>query len=363
MNDLVKNPFKSDNPVAESSSVSVLSEQSRAVAEVQAALTIAQTRPRNQVAAVDRIINAFSRQALAEVSQYQFARGGTKISGPSIRAMEAIAQQWGNISFGWKEVNRSRGVDGVPYSEVHCQAWDMETNTIKPMALIVRHWRDTTSGGYPLRDERDIYEMIANQAQRRVRACLQAVIPVDVTDTAMARASETLKANADTSPNAIKRMLDAFDEFGVTKDQIEVRIQRRLDSIEPVQMVTMSNIYNSLKDGMSAASDWFDAPANERKTEDQPDNGKTGNDKLKNKIRKKAANKKPSKTAPEPAQAEIDEVPAPTFAELEEGISKAQDKDAIDNLVAISGHLPADQKLELLKVAEAAAYKLAEGAS
>lgn len=232
--------------------------EGRAVAEVQAAVLMAKRFPRDQIAAMDRILNSFTRPSLAEVSQYQYSKGGTDVSGPSIRSAEAIAQQWGNIEFGFRELSRGVGHDGVPFSEVEAYAWDMETLSRKPLQFIVRHWRDTKKGGYKITDERDIYELVANQAQRRVRACLLSIIPGDVTEAAMKQADLTLKANADTSPEAMAKMMEAFTSFGVTKDQIEKRIQRRIDAIQPAQVVSLKKIYVSLRDGMSSAADWFD---------------------------------------------------------------------------------------------------------
>jgi hypothetical protein len=122
----------------------------------------------------------------------------------------------------------------------------------------VRHWRDTSKGGYALKDERDIYEVIANQAQRRVRACILALIPGDVIEAAMAQASETLTANADTTPDGIARMVEAFSKYGVGKEHLEARIQRRMDAISPGQVVSLERIWQSLRDGMSRPSEWFD---------------------------------------------------------------------------------------------------------
>jgi hypothetical protein len=122
----------------------------------------------------------------------------------------------------------------------------------------VRHWRDTKSGGYKLKDERDIYELCANQAQRRLRACILASIPGDVTEAAMNQAETSLKAKADTSPEAMAKMLEAFAPFGVTKEHVEKRIQRRLDAITPAQVVSLKRIYASLRDDMSTPAEWFD---------------------------------------------------------------------------------------------------------
>jgi len=238
---------------------------------VQAAMVMAKRFPRNPLQARDRILNSFTRPKLAETSQYQYSKGGTDVAGPSIRAMEAIAQQWGNIEWGFEEVTRNVGADGVTFSEVRAYAYDLEAITYRPLTFIVRHWRDTRKGGYQLTDEREIYELIANMAQRRVRACLTSIIPSDIVDDAMAQADLTLKTKADTSPDGIKNLLSAFEPFGVTKEQIEKRIQRRMDAITPAQVVNLKRIYVSMRDGISEASEWFDPiEASQTATSDLP---------------------------------------------------------------------------------------------
>ncbi|CAM2142584.1 conserved protein of unknown function [Pararobbsia alpina] len=257
MNELVASPFAGTrNAVADTAGAR--QDQSRELAETQVKYLMAQQFPRDEIANTDKILNAFTRPTLAEQSQYQFSRGGSDISGPSIRAAEAMAQHWGNIEQGFRE--RSRGVDGkgVPFSEVEAFCVDLESRTSKRLQFIVKHWRDTRQGGYQIKEERDIYELIANQAQRRVRACILALIPGDVIDAAMQQAEVTLKAKADTSPEAIQKIVAAFEPFGVTKEHIEKRIQRRLDAIQPAQVVSLKRIYASLRDGMSSPSEWFD---------------------------------------------------------------------------------------------------------
>jgi hypothetical protein len=255
---LVENPFNAGNTLAPRESSGSRQMQSREMAETQAKYMMAQHFPRDVIANVDKIMNAFTRPNLAEKSQYQFARGGSDIVGPSIRAAEAIAQQWGNMEFGFRELSRNVGSDGVPYSEVEAFAVDLESRNRRPMQFIVKHWRDTKRGGYQLTDERDIYELVANQAQRRVRACILALIPGDVIDCAMNQAEVTLKSKADTSPEAMAKMAEAFAAWGVTKEHIEKRIQRRIDTIAPAQVIALKRIYASLRDDMSTPADWFE---------------------------------------------------------------------------------------------------------
>lgn len=258
MNEVIESPFAARAAVAPHDSAGSRQNQSREMAETQTKYLMAERFPRDEVAAMDRILNAFSRPTLAEKAAYQFARGGSDIAGPSIRAAEAIAQQWGNMDSGWRELQRGTDPSGVPFSEVEAFCVDLQSRNSKRLQFIVRHWRDTKSGGYKLKDERDIYELCANQAQRRLRACILASVPGDVTEAAMQQADVTLKSKADTSAEAMQKMVEAFSPWGITRDMIEKRIQRRLDAIQPAQVVSLKRIYASLRDDMSAPKDWFE---------------------------------------------------------------------------------------------------------
>jgi hypothetical protein len=255
-NDLIESPFAKQSAVAETSGSRQL--QQRESAEILAMVAMAHRFPRDVIAATDRILNAFTRTTLAEKAAYQYAKGGTDVSGPSIRAAEAIAQMWGNLRMGFREISRGISPDGVPFSEVEAFCWDMETGNSQPLQFMVPHWRDTKGGGYKIKDERDIYELMANQAQRRKRACILAMIPGDIVEAAMNQADLTLRTKADTSPEAMAKMVEAFATFGVNKEHIEKRIQRRLESIQPAQVVMLKRVYASLRDDMSSPADWFE---------------------------------------------------------------------------------------------------------
>lgn len=254
MNNQVANPLGAQVQQQRSGvAAAAQSDQQRVIAEVQAAMAIARMNPRDQIAAMDRILNACARPSLADAAVYTYTKGGTEVSGPSIRLAEAMAQSWGNIQFGIREIEQGDGE-----STVQAYAWDVETNTRREITFQVPHIRYTRKGTYGLEDPREIYELIANQGSRRLRACILAVIPGDVTEAAVQQCEVTMRAKADTSPEAVAKMITAFAAFGVTKEQIEKRIQRRLDSIQPAQIVSLKKIFASLRDGMSIAADWFD---------------------------------------------------------------------------------------------------------
>jgi hypothetical protein len=314
--------------------------QARESAEVMAMAMMAKRFPRDVIRASDRIRNAFTRTTLAESAQYQFARGGTDITGPSIRAAEAMSQQWGNMSNGWREVSRTVDADGVGVSEIEAYCIDYESTTRESITFLIRHWRDTKRGGYALKDERDIYELCANQAQRRKRACILAQIPGDVVEMAMDQSALTLRSKVDVTPEGVKRLLEAFGEYGVSKEQIEKRIQRRMESIMPAQVVSLKRVYASLRDDMSTPADWFDVSAGDETIDPQ-----TGE--IKPKAKATFTDATP-RDKPKPR----------SYAQLVELCDKATSEDtALLLLDEAREYLPEDQQADLLAFIKGKAWK------
>lgn len=227
----------------------------RATQEIQAALVVAKRFPRDEVKARSKILQACSRPGLADLAEYEYSRGGTKITGPSVDLLRAIASRWGNIRWGWQETERRDGM-----SMVRCWAWDMESNTPAERTFAVKHWRDTQGGGYALTDERDIYELLANAAARRVRACMEEVIDSDVIAEAVDACRATLRKTGGTVPliDRVVKMVHVFQqEFGVTKEQIEQRLGNKAESCSENQLASLRRIYKSLKDGVGQPPDYF----------------------------------------------------------------------------------------------------------
>lgn len=250
-NDL--NVFGVDSKVS-SSSVAANSDAERSIQEVQAAMVIAKRFPRDTRDAMDRILNACTRETLANTALYSYPRGGTQVTGPSIRLAETIAQEWHNIQFGIRELSAAGGV-----SEVEAFAWDMQTNTRQVKAFQVRHERKARGAIVRLEDPRDIYELVANHGARRVRACILGIIPGDVVEAAVNQCGVTQQNNVDVSPESIKKMVAAFEDgYRVTKEHIEKKVGRRADAINAPQMLQLRQIFQSLKDGMAKPWEFFE---------------------------------------------------------------------------------------------------------
>lgn len=240
--------------------------QSREIAEVQASILMARQFPRNQIFARDNILRECARPKLAEGALYSYPKGGQTVQGPSIRLAEVLARAWGNVDFGFREINQEPGK-----STIECYAWDKETNTRQVKTFIVEHKRHTRAGSYPIKDPREIYELVANQAARRLRACILGVIPGDIIDEAVEECAKTLSANVDVTPDGVKKLIEAFSKIDVSKEMIEDRIGRRADAILPAQIVQLRGIYKSIEDGQSAVKEWFREPHKEAKPNTKQD--------------------------------------------------------------------------------------------
>lgn len=237
----------------------------RATAEVQAAYVIAKKFPRNAHESYMSIIEACKRPFLAEQAMYAYPRGGTLVKGPSIRLAEAMAQCWGNLDCGVREISQSNGV-----SIAEAYAIDLQTNTRITKVFHVPHKRDTKKGTVKLTDSRDIYELVANQGARRLRSCILGIIPGDVIEAAVDRCARTLESSDIPIAEQVRKMISAFDEIGVKVEHLESRLGHNLDAIIPQEIVTLKSIYKSIKDGMASRDDFFDiagTKANEVKAE------------------------------------------------------------------------------------------------
>lgn len=261
----ITNPYSGNAPATQETG-SVAIEQQRAIAQVRTAIMNAKEYPRDKKRAVDNILADCSRLSLAELAIYSYPRGKETVSGPTIRLVESIAREWGNIHFGINEISRSKGDSGNPGASVmEAWAWDLESNTRSNSIFVVNYIRNTKYGDKILTDERDIYEMNANMAARRLRGCILKLIPGDIVELAERQCNTTLQQNYEVTPENIKKLVETFKMFNVTKEQLENRMGgRRIDSITSQQIVALKKVYVSLRDRMSVAADWFDMPKNDQ---------------------------------------------------------------------------------------------------
>jgi hypothetical protein len=230
-------------------------ESARAVQEVQGAIVIARKFPRDQKDARERILQECRRPALADAAIYAYPRGGQTVSGPSIRMAEAIGQNWGNFQFGVRELSQGNGM-----STAQAYAWDVERNVRAEKTFQVPHMRYTKEkGNTRLLDPRDIYEMVANQGARRVRACILSLVPGDIVDAALAECEKTQNEHGDVTADKIKEMLVAFAAVGVNRQVLETYLKHRAEESTRAEVKALARIMLSIKDGISKPDEFFAA--------------------------------------------------------------------------------------------------------
>jgi hypothetical protein len=231
-------------------------EQSRAAAEVQAAVVVAQQCPRNLQAAIAEMRQSCQQTTLADRAFYRYSRGkNNTVTGPSVHLARELARCWGNVQYGLVELRRD---DLYGQSEMQAFAWDVQTNSRNSSTFIVPHRRDTRDGSRQLTDMRDIYENNANNGARRVREAIFAILPPWFVEEAKDICNQTLKHGG--GKPLEQRIADAirlFGDMGITVDQIETKLGRPSDKWIEHDVAQLGVIYKSIQRGEVTAEDEF----------------------------------------------------------------------------------------------------------
>jgi hypothetical protein len=230
-------------------------EQSRAIAEVQGALMVADRRPRDKMHALNEALESCRTREVAESAFFKFNRGGSSVSGETIHLARELARCWGNIVYAVVELDRD---DGRAVSEMMAYAWDLETNARAQLQFLVPHFRDKKGGASRLTDMRDIYENNANMGARRLRECIFAVLPPYLAKAAAEQCHLTLQGGSDEKPLPVRiaEALTAFEAIGVGKDRIEARMGP-VSKFTPVDYANLRVSYASIKRQEISADDEF----------------------------------------------------------------------------------------------------------
>jgi len=243
-------------------------ESSRYIAEIQGQMTLAKKFPRKHSEFMPDILEACKSKSLASISAYLFPKGGTTITGPSIRLAEVVAQNYGNLDFGIKVLQETS-----TKSLIQSYCYDLQKNVRSQKVFEVKHQIKLKNGSMKiLSDPREIYEHQANYGTRRLRACIMGIIPRDIFDQAQEQCEKTNTGDGKTPiKDKILEMIKAFETLGVTKEMIEARLQHNIDATDWPEISTLQKIWTSLKDNMAKRSDFFDLPKAEAAKENSPD--------------------------------------------------------------------------------------------
>lgn len=233
-------------------------EQARAVAEVAAAVQVAQMNPRDVRRAWAEMEDACRRTGLAERAFYSVPNRG---SDASVHLARALALIWGNHDSGVHELSRD---DAAGRSEVRAYAWDQQTNVRSSRTFQVPHLKmvkDKKTGQQtrePVFDLDDVYRNNQNIGARALRECIFATLPRDYVDRAKEICRETLR-KGDGTPllDRIVQMLEVFAKGGITQKQIETRLGKPRGKWTAVDVADMQVVIRSIARGDTRAEDEF----------------------------------------------------------------------------------------------------------
>jgi hypothetical protein len=225
-------------------------EQSRAVAEVQAAVTVALQFPRDMGRAYAEMRAACGRLRLAERAFYSVPNRG---NGPSVHLARELARIWGNVDYGVRELSRD---DEAQMSEIQAYAWDQQTNVRSSRTFQVPHARMVKGARSPLTDLGDVYLNNQNIGARAVREAIFTVLPAEFVEEAQDLCRDTLK-RGDGVPveDRIAAALRGFASLGIAADRLEAKIGKPRGQWGPQQVADLGIWYTSIsRDGVDASS-------------------------------------------------------------------------------------------------------------
>lgn len=219
-------------------------EQSRAIAQVQAAVVMARQFPRSQQSAIAEMRDACGRIELARRAFFSFPRSGQTVSGASVYLARELARIWGNIDYGLNEMKRD---DEHGQSEMQAYAWDLQTNARSTRTFIIEHARDTRQGRKKLTELRDISDNNNNFGARNVREMIYAVLPQWFTDMAQDACRATIDSGGgEALPARRDKVITAFGRGRITVDQLTDKIGAPVDEWTHADVSDLEILYGSL---------------------------------------------------------------------------------------------------------------------
>lgn len=231
-------------------------ESARAVAEVAAAVRVAQDNPRDITKALDHMRQACKQSALANRAFYSLPRAGGRVEGSTVHLARELARCWGNIDYGIRELRRD---DAAGVSEMQAWAWDQEANVRSTRSFIVPHARMARKERQPLTDLGDIANNNNSVAARSVRETIFTVLPVWFREEAETIATTTLQdGGGKTHDQQVADALSHFaDSWNVTQAQLEERLERPVSEWTSQDLGGLRVLSGEMSRGEKRAEDEF----------------------------------------------------------------------------------------------------------
>lgn len=239
----------------------------RAEAEIKARALIAIGRPRDIMKFRKNLLDACRRPRFADGAIFSKPMGqGKPIEGLSIRFAEECVRHYGNIDISSMVVG-----ENDEYRTIECCVTDLETNTpwrqnvVVPKTVerkraqagdeIVR--RRLNSQGQPVYIVRATIDQITMQQNALISKTLRTIIlkhiPSDIQEEAYELMESVLAKEITDDPKSfLKRLVDSFYKYGVTHQQLEAYLGKKIDDMNVAEMNGLSRIGKAIALGESS---------------------------------------------------------------------------------------------------------------
>lgn len=252
-----------ESMVANNASQAAAVEHSRAVAEVQAAVTVAQAVPRDLGKVKAEMEFTCQQTAVASAAFYSLPRSGGTVDGSTVHLARELARIWGNLDYGVRELRRD---DDAGESEIQAYAWDQQANGRNTRSFIVPHERMTGRGSAKRRDKLidlgDIYLNNQNQGARAVRECIFATLPAWFIAEAEKICRQTLEnGEGESIESRVRKMLAAFKPFDVTETMISDKLDKPRTAWDAGDLAALATAHGTLSRKEATVEELFPEPS------------------------------------------------------------------------------------------------------
>jgi len=242
-----------------------------AVAREQARFIVAQRCPRDLDLVRLAMLKRCRQPAFAAIARYRKPIGDG-IEGPSIRFAEMAGQAMGNIATKEDVIS-----EDAERRVVSVSVTDLESNLSYESNVVVEKTVERSKlkdGQVPIRMRTNSVgkatylvaatedEIQAKQGALRSKALrdhILRILPGDLKDECMDLVIETLAKEDAADPTlARKKMVDAFDRFGVKPSDLRDYIGRDLDGITPAEMSELRAVAATIRDGEATWKETLD---------------------------------------------------------------------------------------------------------
>lgn len=294
-------------------------------ARIQSAYIMAMQRPRNEMQSRSRILEACKRPEFASRVEYAKPVCGKKMVGPSIRFAELAVREWGNVITETQLVYEDDNVRRVKVTVI-----DLETNATFGKEIQIKKTVERRDGkGREIVGERTntygekVFIVLATDEELHTKeaALISKVIrneglrliPQDIIDEGIEVARKTLHNRDAQDPKAaLKKIVDAFGNVGISPKQLEVYLGHGLDIISPAEIQDLRGVYQAVSSGEASWAEYVAKPESKAPANDV-------NDLLKQQAEPAAANDK------RPTAVELEEMRVDMVAEIESrGVALAE---------------------------------------